>query len=116
MGFFGDLFKKAEPTNVTVKGSGETFVVPVGMNLMKAAINAKVAWPHSCKVGSCGSCRTIIVSGDGYYPSSPCDPTTLIKPEEAEKGMVIACQWYPKGGDMEVDVAIGTEGDKRGMI
>ena len=47
MGFFGDLFKKAEPTNVTVKGSGETFVVPVGMNLMKAAINAKIAWPHS---------------------------------------------------------------------
>ena len=29
MGFFGDLFKKAEPTKVTVKGSGETFVVPV---------------------------------------------------------------------------------------
>ena len=116
MGFFGDLFKKAEPTNVTVKGSGETFVVQPGQNLMKAAIAAKIAWPHSCKVGSCGSCRTTIVSGNGYYPSSPCDPTTLLTPEETASGMVIACQWYPKGGDMEVDVAIGTEGDCRGQI
>jgi hypothetical protein len=56
----------------------------------------------------------LIVSGNGYYPSSPCDPTTLLTPEETEKGMVIACQWYPKGGDMEVEVAIGTEGDCRG--
>ena len=78
--------------------------------------SAKIAWPHSCKVGSCGSCRTLIVSGNGYYPSSPCDPTTLLTPEETEKGMVIACQWYPKGGDMEVEVAIGTEGDCRGMV
>ena len=116
MVFFGDLFKKAEPTKVTVKGSAGTFSVEPGMNLMKAAINAKIAWPHSCKVGSCGSCRTTIISGKGHYPSSPCDPTTLLTPEETKSGMVIACQWYPLGGDMEVEVAIGTEGDKRGMV
>ena len=40
----------------------------------------------------------------------------LLTQEETDKGMVIACQWYPKGGDMEVDVAIGTEGDCRGQI
>ena len=116
MGFFSDLFKKAEPVKVTVKGTGETFMCNPGELLMKAALRQKIDWPCSCKVGSCGSCRSTITEGEGKYPSSPCDPTTLIKPEEAEKGMVIACQWYPKGGDMEVEVAIGTEGDKRGMI
>ena len=52
MGFFGDLFKKAEPVTVTVKGTGETFKCEPGQLLMKAAFAADVKWPHSCKVGS----------------------------------------------------------------
>ena len=115
MGFFGDLFKKAEPVTVTVKGTGETFICKPGQLLMKAALEANVKWPLSCKVGSCGSCRATIVEGEGVYPSSPCDPTALLHKEEMANGMVIACQWVPKT-DITVDVAIGTEGDKRGMI
>mgnify|MGYP003328372135 CR=1 FL=1 len=61
MGFFGDLFKKAEPTNVTVKGSGETFVVQPGVNLMKAAIAAKVAWPQ----------RSISINGENHFILNP---------------------------------------------
>ena len=71
--------------------------------------------PHSCKVGSCGSCRATIVEGEGKYPSSPCDPTTLLHKEEMDNGMVIACQWVPTT-DITVDVEIGKEGDKRGMV
>ena len=36
-------------------------------------------------------------------------------PEEIESGMVIGCQWVPKT-DVLVDVEIGKEGDKRGMV
>ena len=61
---------------------------------MKAAMRQKVDWPHSCKVGSCGSCRATIVEGEGKYPSSPCDPTTLLHKEEMDNGMVIACSGH----------------------
>ena len=109
------LFKKKEPVTVTVKGTGETFKCEPGQLLMKAAFAADVKWPHSCKVGSCGSCRATIVEGEGAYPSSPCDPTALLHKEEMDNGMVIACQWVPST-DITVDVAIGTEGDKLSLI
>ena len=82
---------------------------------MKAAFAAGIKWPHSCKVGSCGSCRATIVEGEGEHPSGICDPTTLLHPEEIQKKMVIACQWYPSS-DVVVEVEVGKEGDKRGPI
>ena len=109
------LFKKKEPVKVTVKGSGETFMCEPNELLMKAALRQNIAWPCSCKVGSCGSCRATITEGEGKYPSSPCDPTALLKKDEMDNGMVIACQWVPST-DITVDVEIGAEGDKRGMI
>ena len=81
----------------------------------EAAITAGIKWPHSCKVGSCGSCRTTILEGEGAYPASPCVPESLLHKEEIDNGMVLACQWYPKT-DIVVDVEIGKEGDKRGII
>ena len=59
------LFKKKEPVKVTIKGSGETFMCNPDELLMKAALRNKIAWPLSCKVGSCGSCRATIVEGEG---------------------------------------------------
>lgn len=59
------LFKKKEPVKVTVKSTGETFMCNPDELLMKAAMRQKIAWPHSCKVGSCGSCRATIVEGEG---------------------------------------------------
>ncbi len=109
------LFKKKEPVTVTVKSTGETFKCEPNELLMKAAFKAKIAWPHSFKVGSCGSCRAIIVEGEGRYPASPCDPTALLHKEEMDNGMVIACQWTPTT-DIVVDVEVGKEGDKRGPI
>ena len=115
MGFFSDLFKKAEPVKVTVKGTGETFMCNPGELLMKAALRQKIDWPCSCKVGSCGSCRSTITEGEGKYPSSPCDPTALLTKDEMDNGMVIYCQWQPTT-DITVEVEIGGEADKRGMI
>ena len=39
----------------------------------------------------------------------------LLHKEEMDSGMVIACQWTPTT-DIVVDVEVGKEGDKRGMI
>ena len=85
------LFKKKEPVKVTVKGSGETFMCEPNELLMKAALRQNIAWPCSCK------------------------PTALLKKDEMDNGMVIACQWTPTS-DITVEVNIGGEADKRGMI
>ncbi len=109
------LFKKKEPIKCKIKPTGEEFIVPPDTSLMKAAFAAGIKWPHSCKVGSCGSCRTTILEGEGHHPSGICDPTSLLHAEEMKNGMVIACQWYPTT-DIVVDVEVGKEGDKRGPI
>tara|TARA_B100000242_G_C42929120_1_gene430915 strand:- start:257 stop:628 length:372 start_codon:yes stop_codon:yes gene_type:complete len=109
------LFKKKEPVKVTIKSTGDEFMCEPGELLMKAALKAKIAWPLSCKVGSCGSCRATILEGEGKYPPSPADPVMLLHKEEMDSGMVIACQWTPTT-DIVVDVEVGKEGDKRGMI
>ena len=109
------LFKKKEPVKVTIKSTGDEFMCEPGELLMKAALKAKIAWPLSCKVGSCGSCRATILEGEGKYPPSPADPIMLLYKEEIDSGMVIACQWTPTT-DIVVDVEVGKEGDKRGMI
>ena len=109
------LFKKKEPVKVTIKSTGDEFMCEPGELLMKAALKAKIAWPLSCKVGSCGSCRATILEGEGKYPPSPADPVMLLYKEEIDSGMVIACQWTPTT-DIVVDVEVGKEGDKRGMI
>ena len=109
------LFKKKEPIKCKIKPTGEEFDISRDTSLMKAAIAAGVKWPHSCKVGSCGSCRATILEGEGYHPSGICDVPSLLKKEEIESGMVIGCQWVPKT-DVLVDVEIGKEGDKRGMV
>ena len=109
------LFKKKEPIKCKIKPTGEEFDISPDTSLMHAAIAAGIKWPHSCKVGSCVSCRATILEGEGYHPSGICDVPSLLKKEEMESGMVIACQWVPKT-DVLVDVEIGKEGDKRGMI
>ena len=109
------LFKKKEPVKVTIKSTGDEFMCEPGELLMKAALRNKIAWPLSCKVGSCGSCRATILEGEGKYPPSPCDPVMKLLKEQIDNGMVIACQWMPTT-DIVVDVAVGTEGDKRGMV
>ena len=109
------LFKKKEPIKCKIKSTGEEFDISRDTSLMNSALKANIKWPHSCKAGGCGSCRATIVEGEGRYPASPCDPTSLLHKEEIDNGMVVACQWTPTT-DIVVDVEIGKEGDKRGMI
>ena len=109
------LFKKKEPVKVTIKSTGDTFMCEPGEMLMKAALAHKIEWPKSCGVGSCGSCRATIVEGEGKYPPGPADPVMLLHKEEMDNGMVVACQWTPTT-DIVVDVEVGSEPDKRGMV
>ena len=57
------IFGKAKDHQCTIVNTGETFTVPAKMNLLQAALNAGVKWPHDCRVGSCGTCRRVLKEG-----------------------------------------------------
>lgn len=50
------LFKKAGPQEVSLNDGQIKFEVLPDQNILDAALKAGIAFPHDCRVGSCGSC------------------------------------------------------------
>jgi p-cymene monooxygenase electron transfer component len=103
--FFSNLFKKAPPRAVRIEPTGQVFSVEPGETLLERALKQGLAYPHDCTVGTCGTCRTRLVSGkvDAITPFS----YTLGK-EELEAGYILACQAVPKS-DLVVEVEIASQ-------
>lgn len=49
---------------VSVLPSGRKFGVAEGETVLEAAMRQSVGLPYSCRDGSCGTCRTRLVSGE----------------------------------------------------
>ena len=85
---------------VTIAGSGKTFRVREGENVLAAALRQGVMLPYSCKNGTCGSCRGRLQSGEVHYPFHP--PLALEDGDAAE-GYALLCQASPLS-DLVVEV------------
>ena len=84
---------------VTLSGSGKTFRVRPGENVLTAALRQGVMLPYSCKNGTCGSCKGVLQSGRVHYPFHP--PLAL---EDEEPGRyALLCQAEPLS-DLQVQV------------
>lgn len=57
------LFAPSRELTVSVRGQGVEFKVPRGQTILESALHHGLAFPHDCKVGSCGSCKYKLVSG-----------------------------------------------------
>lgn len=95
------LFSRKQPFVATLP-DGQRLTVKAGDNLLKAALDAGIAWPHNCRVGSCGECRTRLVSGK-IKPLN--DFSYVLSKEEMDAGMILACQSCLRS-DIEVDVKV----------
>jgi len=62
--------------------------------VLGGALRAHLNLPHSCKRGSCGSCRARLISGAFEYPGGPPAALTSGVVEAAE---VLLCQAVPRG-------------------
>jgi ferredoxin-NADP reductase/ferredoxin len=92
---------------ITVRGkdgSEEVFDIRKNDLLLKAAIEQGIDYPHNCRVGVCGSCKTKLVSGR----VSPMVNLALspLKNEEIEAGYVLACQAKVRT-DLVVEAKLG---------
>lgn len=79
---------------VTVVPGSRTFTAEEDESILNAALRAGINLPHSCRGGSCGSCRARVTGGEVFYPNG--QPPGLTS-EEAAEGMVLLCQARARG-------------------
>ncbi|HYX35090.1 MAG TPA: 2Fe-2S iron-sulfur cluster-binding protein [Oligoflexus sp.] len=77
----------------TILSIDEDIVVVEGQTLLDAALNQGVDYPHSCKSGRCGVCKSRLTSGEVEHLSHL--RFTLTEQEKAD-GFILACRAVPK--------------------
>lgn len=98
---------RSDLCRITVRGKDgaeEVFDIRKNDLLLKAAIEQGIDYPHNCRVGVCGQCKTRLVSGR----VSPMVDLALspLKNEEIEAGYVLACQAKVRS-DLVVEAKLG---------
>ncbi len=85
------FLKRSKPQDFSaqVRPAGAVVEVKAGDNLLKAALDAGLPWPHDCRVGSCGTCRCTLKEGD-IKPLS--DFSYVLDGDQLDAGMILACQ------------------------
>ncbi len=98
------LFAKKPLRRVRIAGSDVEFEVGRNQTVLESALAAGLAYPHDCTVGTCGTCRSRLLSGkvDAITPFG----YTLSR-EELEAGFILACQAVPES-DLEIEVEMGS--------
>ena len=93
-----------EPGVAYIKPLDLEIQVPKSQSVLQAALEAGVDFPHSCKVGTCTSCRCKLLSGE---VKAIRDFSYVLSAEELRHGYILACQSKIKPGDrIELDVEI----------
>ncbi len=104
MSWLRTLLGKADPHHVSLGDGGPAFVMQANETVLERALKEGLAYPHDCTVGTCGTCRTKLLSGkvDAITPFS----YTLSK-DELEAGYILACQAIPKS-DLLLSVTLAS--------
>lgn len=92
---------------ITVRGRDgreTTFDVKKNDMLLKAAVEQGIDYPHNCRVGVCGTCKTRLVAGR----VSPMVDLALspLTNEQIEAGFVLACQAKVRS-DLVIEAKLG---------
>lgn len=90
MVFFG---KKKKAYTVKVLPSGHVIEAHAGQTLLQAALEAGLQYPHDCRCGTCGRCRTKLVEGNIKEQT---DFAYTLSDDELREGVILACSSLPK--------------------
>ena len=77
---------------ITIRNSGENFVVEPGENILAAAKRQHVVLPYGCDDGACGACIYRIIKGGVEYPDG--QPFALLD-EDLKAGKGLCCVGHP---------------------
>jgi len=101
------------PNTAYLPQIGRGIVVQEGETILQAALAAGISYPHGCRMGRCGACKSHLVSGEVELLKHT--PFSLTEEEKAER-LTLACRAMPKsdvtiswldGADEIADIAAG---------
>lgn len=93
----------APPCQVRFADGRAPLTVPHDGLLLATALQAGLPWPHNCQVGTCGACKTRVLSGR-VQPMMDFALSPLTS-AELKSGHVLACQSRVRG-DLLVDLQL----------
>lgn len=96
--------RKPGTHRITNQRDGRVFDVGHKDLLLMSAIQQEIDYPHNCRVGTCGTCKTRLLKGK-IRPLVDFALSPLTN-EELADGYVLACQSMVNS-DLEIDVEIG---------
>lgn len=78
---------------VTVSQFRQPFAVEMGGTILDAALARDLPYPHGCRSGNCGACKSELLSGE--VEMSPYSEYALTAAER-DSGLILACRAVPR--------------------
>lgn len=99
------LFSPPAEFTVSVGGQGVQFKVSRGQTILESAQHQGLAFPHECKVGTCGACKYKLISGK---ISELASSAMGLSGGLYQSGYRLGCQCIPKEDlEIELDAKLG---------
>ncbi len=77
---------------VSIPQAGRSIFVSGGETILAAALDAGIPYPHGCRSGRCGSCKSHLIGGAvDLLPHTP----FALSPKERADGLILACRAQP---------------------
>jgi ring-1,2-phenylacetyl-CoA epoxidase subunit PaaE len=83
---------------VVLDGRSTTNPQPRDQPLLDGAQKTRADLPFACKGGVCGTCRALLVSGEGDMRRN-----YALDADEVERGFVLTCQTFPVSEELTID-------------
>jgi NAD(P)H-flavin reductase/ferredoxin len=99
----------------TVQINGRPITVEPSETLLQAALRNGIAFPYSCRVGGCGSCRCKLTEGKVKELT---ETGYLLSAAELDQGYILACQSVPRT-DVSIEVDLPEQASRatsRGLV
>ena len=98
------FFKKSKQIH-TASINNQAVEIRPGETLLLGALREGIAFPNSCRVGGCATCKCKLVSGKVKELT---DSSYILSADELKQGYVLACQSVPLNDvAIEVELAAG---------
>jgi len=89
--------------HIDIRQSGRTIAARDGVTILEAALSEGISYPHGCRSGRCGSCKSRLVSGEVDILDHS---RFALSVEEKAQGLILACRAIPT-----TDVIVAYIGD-----
>jgi len=96
------LFGGNKDWKAVVNAGEHKVTVKAGENLLNAALELGIPWPHDCRVGSCSTCKCKLTKGKIKELT---DFSYVLDQDQLKDGMILACQTRLKS-DVEIEVEL----------